>query len=404
MATFLRRLRGIPGGRRHRGVVESGSEVSISLAHLLIEALPSEAGLSAGIPADVIDALTDHQLQTLLYRPDVALRDLRRDLFRDTNPDRDSVRAAAISSHFSIENAEFAEILALPDKARLETLRQLATYAGDLRLCVYEALHDYLSLTDKWEDAAYAEQSKERKLTNLQPGWRRDEELRQLRLYHLARQAVPLKTDSRGYPPYGELEFLAEHVITDDTWATFIAFEAKWQSSREAKALEKYLPRIDGVDPDDDVADVDTVADADSELVARVEHKLDQILTALREKVDDMDSTSAIADALSKVAGDVATLQEFASDDAKRIHGRITDLAEGIERAINRATDASSSRNNRGADVEEDDLPARARRVASEDKTLAMELVARLESSQVRTRRLLYVVAALLVIILLKIL
>ena len=115
-----------------------------------------------------------------------------------------------------------------------------------------------------------------------------------------------------------------------------------------------------------------------------------------------MDSTSAIADALSKVAGDVATLQEFVSDDAKRIHGRITNLAEGIERAINRATDASSSRNNRGADVEEDDLPAHDQRVISEDKTLAIELMARLQSSQVRTRRLLYVVAALLVIILLK--
>jgi hypothetical protein len=376
-----------------------------SLAHLLIEVLPPEAGLSAGIPADVIQSLTDHQLQTLLYRPDIALRDLRRYLFRDTNPDRDNVRAAAISSHFSIENSEFAEILALPDKETLELLRRLATYAGDLRLCVCEALHDYLSLTDNWEDAAYAEQSKERKLANLQPGWHRDEELRQLRLYYLARQAAPLKKDSGGYPPYGELEFLAEHVIKDDTWATFIAFEATWQSSRKAKALEKCLPRIDGVDPDDDVADIDDDANVDSELVTRVEHKLDQILAAVREKVDDMDGKSVIADALSKVAGDVTTLQEFASDDAKRIHGRISDLAEGIGRAINRATDASSSRNNPGADVEEDDdLPAHAQRVASEDKTLAMELVARLESSQVRTRRLLYVVTALLVIILLKIL
>jgi hypothetical protein len=113
-----------------------------------------------------------------------------------------------------------------------------------------------------------------------------------------------------------------------------------------------------------------------SELVARVESKLDQILMALREKIDDVDNTS-IADALSEVAGDVATLQKFASDDAKRIHGRIADLAEGI---------------------------AHAQGVASEDKTLTMELVARLESSQVRTRRLLYVVAALVIIILLKIL
>lgn len=374
-----------------------------TLAHLLIEVLPPEAGLSAGIPADVIGALTDHQLQTLLYRRDIVLRDLRRDLFRDTSPDRDNVRAAAISSHFFIENTEFAEILALPDKERLEALRFLATYAGDLRLCIYEALHDYLSLTDKWEDAAYAEQSKERKLANLQPGWHRDEELRQLRLYYLARQAVPLKKDSGDYPPYGELEFLAEDVIKDDTWATFIAFEVKWKSSRKAKGLEKCLPRIDGVDPDDDVADIGDDTDADSDRVARVEHMLDQILAALREKVDDMDGTSAIADALSKVAGEITTFQEFASDDAKRIHGRITDLAEGIERAINRASYAGSSHDDNGTDAKDDDS-ANVRRVLSEDKVLAMELTARLERSQVKTRRVLYVVAALLVVILLKVL
>jgi hypothetical protein len=220
------------------------------LAHLLIVTLPPKAGLSSGIPKEVIESLTDHQLQTLLYRSDIALRDLRRDLFRTAGKDRDYVRAAAISSHFSIEDAEFAEILALPDKERVETLGNLATHAGDLRLSVYEALHDYLFTTDKWEDAAYAEISKERKLSSLQTGWQRDKELHQLRLYHLARRAVPVKKEDKGYLPDGELEFFAKYVVEGDTWATFMAFEAQWRSSRQTTALEKYLPRIDGIDAD----------------------------------------------------------------------------------------------------------------------------------------------------------
>ena len=105
----------------------------------------------------------------------------------------------------------------------------------------------------------------------------------------------------------------------------------------------------------------------------------------------------------SLVAGEITTFQEFASDDAKRINGRITDLAEGIERAINRASDAGFSHDNSGTDAEDNEsVPARL--AVSEDNMLSMELTTRLERSQVKTRRVLYVVAALLVIILLKVL
>ena len=341
------------------------------LAHLLIETLPPEVGLSSGIPPEVIRDVTDHQLQTLLYRRDISLRDLRQEIFRTAGKDRDGVLAAAISSHFSVENAEFAELLRLPEKERLAALRNLATYAGDLRLCVYEALHDYLSVTDKWEDASYAEIAKERKLGDLQPGWRRDEELRQLRLYLLARQTAPLAKENQGgavHPPYGDLEFLARHAKRGDPWQTFVAFESEWQSSSTAKALERCLPRIDGVDPDDDSSGVDH-SNGESDAIANVKEKLDHILATLRANADEIDQRSPISDALSQVVGEVTTLHEVVSDDLKRISARMAGLEE---------------------------------QSVSREPHVDKEWAKNFEKSQAKTRRILYVITAALAIILLR--
>lgn len=249
-------------------------KLSPRLANRLIKILPPEVGWrwrSDCLPQEIIGVLTDEQLKSLLYRPDIDLRDLRRDLFRSAGKDRDNVRSAAISSHFSIEDSEFAEILALPDQERFDALADLAATAGDLRLCVYEALQNYLyelwnvasDLFEIKEPLDRAEQSYERRIAIIRSGrapWSGElevhEELHQLRLYRLARQAVPVDK-GRGYLPDDELEFLAKHVVEGDTWATFMAFEAQWRSIPRTNELEKYLPRIDGIDADFDEGTVD---------------------------------------------------------------------------------------------------------------------------------------------------
>jgi hypothetical protein len=346
-------------------------EIPANLAHLLIETLPPEAGLSIGIPAEVIRALTDQQLQTLLYRRDIALLDIRREIFKTASKDREGILAAAISSHFSIENAEFSELLRLPERERQAALRNLAIYAGDLRLCVYEALNDYLSITDKWEDAAYAEIAKERKLSDMQPGWRRDDEVRQLRLYLLARQTAPLAKNSIGgtiHPPHGDLEFLARHAKRGDPWQTFIAFETQWQSSSTAKSLESSLPRIGGVDPEDEFSGIHSSVEA-SDPIAEMKPKLDQVLATLRMKLGESETKSPTGDALTQVVSEVATLHEVVSDDLKRIGARLTDLEEQI-----------------------------ASREPNPDKEWAKKF----EKSQATTRRILYVIVTALALILLR--
>lgn len=218
----------------------------------LIRTLPTSAGFKSNIPENVLSALNDPQLAELLYRKDVELEELRKKTFFEAGEEQWYVKNAAISYNCNLTYQEFAEILAKPVKKKVHELIDL-TNAHDLSLCLYEAIEDSLFNIDSdevpptsWEYAEFAKRSFDQKLLELQ-GYERDKEIRELRLYRLARQAVPWKTSEKGYPPSGELEFLAESIVEGDTWATFMAFSAAWQNQRRSE-LEKYLPRIDEID------------------------------------------------------------------------------------------------------------------------------------------------------------
>ena len=226
-----------------------------SISHILIEKLPSRVGLSPGIPDDVLKGMTDRQLATLFYRDDIDLRDLREKVFFDVDEKRDDVKSAAICYNFDLKYAKFATVLARPEKEKVKILRDLAFMAHDLSLCLYEATHDVLFISDvglfSGQDAEFARKALERKLKELN-GWHREKQLRELRLYRLAKQAVPWKKDEKGYPPSGELGFLSKSVVEGDTWGTFMSFSRAWpEDSWRTKKLEKHLPCIDEAGEDE---------------------------------------------------------------------------------------------------------------------------------------------------------
>jgi len=232
---------------------------------ILIENLPEEVGIRSEtpgriprlklIPAKILDAMSPVQLEHLLYRKDIELEELRKKLFWKSAEVQDHypVGYAAISYNFDLEYEEFANILKRPTEQRIDILAYLSS-ASDLGLVLYAAIHDVLFSTEAtafggpWEDAASARNRMEQKIKELS-GWQREKQLRELRLYRLDRQAVPWKTSEKGYPPSGELEFLAKSIVEGDTWATFMAFSAAWEKQR-CSELEKYLPRIYEIDED----------------------------------------------------------------------------------------------------------------------------------------------------------
>ncbi len=233
-------------------------KVPESVSYVLIANLPEHAGLKSNIPEDLINGLNEGQLAELLHRKDIILKDLRKkvffksdekeDLNEDSKFEHDFLRNAAIAYNFDLTYQEFAEVLAKPVKNRVQELIDL-TNAHDLSLCLYEAIRDSLFNIDSdevpptsWEYAEFAKCSFDRKLLELQ-GNEREKEIRELRLYRLAQNAVPWKKFEKGYPPSGKLKFLAKSVVEGDTWATFMAYSAAWEKQR-ATELEIYLPSI----------------------------------------------------------------------------------------------------------------------------------------------------------------
>jgi hypothetical protein len=245
-------------------------KLPIACAYVLVENLPIGAGLQNEVHDDVLKNMDNLLLEQLLWRNDVVLSELRKKVFFQSdekdNLEEDTVqhltesmlRVAAIAYNFDLTYQEFAEILVKPIKKKVRELIDLGS-ANNLSLLFYEAIHDVLFSIDSeevpptsWEYAEFARRSFERNLETLK-GYQREKQLRELRLYLLATNAVPWKKYDKGCSPSGELEPLAEYIIEGDTWGTFMAFSTAWSKHpRLHKRLEKYLPSIDDVDEDKD--------------------------------------------------------------------------------------------------------------------------------------------------------
>jgi len=155
----------------------------------------------------------------------------------------------------------------------------------------------------------------EQRIGHLQ-GRQRDEQLRELRLYRLARQAVPWKKEDIGHPPAGKLNFLAK-IVTDKvygTWTTFMQFSKSW-AFRHTEQLEKHLPRIE------EAGEADSSEEDD--------HKAEDLVGAkdsLNEKLSVM---------LSKLEGNEGTGQT-------KLMEAFGDLASYISQAIDHSVEATN--------------------------------------------------------------
>jgi len=309
-------------------------KVPEGISHVLIEHLPEQAGLSSGIPQNILEQLMPGQLETLLYRRDIVLEEYRRKIFKQPAERLDRLRSAAISCNFDLSYDDFSEILRKPDREKIDTLRDLAVMAGDLSLVFYEAIHDILSnvddsLSGAWEDAGMAEMAFERKAKSL-TGWQRKKQLRELRLYRLTKQAVPWKTTEEGYPPTDKLEFLAELPVKGDTWATFKNFANEWAKRRNTEGLERFLPRIYEVGEEDIEEAFDNDIDNDEDSVDRVEKRVADVLTSISE--DDEEKDKSLMEALGKLTAHATAFQERVSESIRNLKGDVSQLRAIVDR------------------------------------------------------------------------
>lgn len=310
------------------------AKVPEGISHVLIEHLPEQAGLGSGIPQDILEQLTPGQLETLLYRRDIGLKEFRRKIFKQAAERLDKVRSAAISCNFDLSYDDLSEVLAKSNNEKIDILRDLSLMAGDLSLVFYEALHDILSAVDDslsgaWEDAGMAEIAFERKAKGL-TGWQRKKQLRELRLYRLAKQAVPWKAAEEGFPPRDKLEFLANLSVDGETWATFKNFSNEWSKRRNTERLEKFLPRIYEVGEEDIEEEFDNDIDSDEDIVDRVEKRVAGVLNSISE--DDEEKDKSLMEALGKLTAYATAFQERMSESVGNIKDDVSRLQAIVDR------------------------------------------------------------------------
>lgn len=202
------------------------------LSLIIIENLPTHGGFCDAIPQSVLDGFSDKQKFTLLYRDDVALIDYRRKLVLSDNTG-DDVKNAALSCNFDLEYEEFHVILNKEKKQQATELKRLTDWARDLSLVIYEAIHDrfcVLGSSPMGLDYEYASDAKNMfdfrfgKLTNAQ----KLTQVRELRLYRLAKDVVPWQNGDEPTQLEGDFEFLNQYIVKGDTWETFMNFSKNW--------------------------------------------------------------------------------------------------------------------------------------------------------------------------------
>jgi len=304
-----------------------------SISHVLIEHLPEAAGLSSGIPKNIIEQFTPRQLGTLLYRKDIVLEEFRQKIFKQPAERLDIVRCAAISCNFDLSYDDFSELLSKPDSEKIDTLRDLVM-AGDLSLVFYEALYDILSNVDNslsgaWEDAGMAEMSFEQKAKSL-TGWQRKKQIRELRLYRLAKQAVPWKTTEEGCPPTEKLEFLTALSVKGDTWTTFNNFSNEWAKRWNSEGLERFLPRIYEVGEEDVEESFDNNIDNDESIADRVGKRVVDVIASISK--DDEGKDNSLMEALGKLTAHTTAFQGIVSESIGNLKSEINQLRTIVDR------------------------------------------------------------------------
>ena len=259
------------------------------VSHILIANLPPGAGLSSGIPEDVLSGMNDGQMITLFKRDDIDLRDLRRKVFFQAGAKQNELKDAAISCNFDLDYTEFAGIL-IREKNEAGKIINDLTHARSLSLCLYEAIYDVVLNGGVGEalDAEFARKAFDRRLEQLK-GSKRKQQLRDLNLYQLAKQAVPWQKGETGCLPSEELDFLSKAVVEGDTWRTFIAYsKILAENTPNSWKLEKHLAQFDDPVEDEATGELDAEdEDKNTELLDRIEEKLTETLSSLTQQTDD---------------------------------------------------------------------------------------------------------------------
>lgn len=202
------------------------------------------------------DQLEEYDLNILLSRKDIALKEFRKKLFFDPKKPL-YLRGNATLYNFTLTYEEYDSFLKkLKSEKNIKKKREdgkILYYddikGNDLDLCILASIMDEMSedkLNHNMWDSGYIRSIEEHitKKANSLTGEDQQIQITELRLYSFARR-VYNRTD---YPFEPELKFLESHIVLNDRWATFMAFSKIWQRNKTRSSELKLLEETDYLD------------------------------------------------------------------------------------------------------------------------------------------------------------
>jgi hypothetical protein len=204
---------------------------------LLVQKLPNRAKMGREFYKNILNDLTDEQLECLLMRRDVVAEEFRKEVFwRDEIPSDNEDEfmpyrqfwSQASLYNFRLSDEEFEKILSLPSKEQQKRLESLSQ-AHSLELHQYLAIIRTLQKLDEYSwESPYIVWAEERLKERINQDYFGDKQLILLRLYNLAYESRNWRSSE---DLYSAEEILFPAKVEGDIWKTFQAFIVAFKDS-----------------------------------------------------------------------------------------------------------------------------------------------------------------------------
>lgn len=228
-------------GKSVKALWEVIPDLPETLAFVLLECLPEKAGFESNIPLQIIELLTEVQLEQILMRDDITLKDLRRKIYKEST--NESLRVAAVSSQqFELLDSDILELVFEPQESeksgnkKIKELMMLATYCGGANLVQMQAICDFIKdapLSYKYDfevnhgvgigNGLQTERAKRLSPSSLQ------DEIFKMRLFALAKELAPI--DNSKIPREPSERLVSQGIVAPyNAWQTYLNLtKVVWQ-------------------------------------------------------------------------------------------------------------------------------------------------------------------------------
>jgi len=317
-------------------------DVPKALSYVLLECLPEEAGFKTSIPPQVIDSLDEHQLEHLLWRNDITLKELRRKLYKESA--NDSLRRAAVASQrFALLDSDISRLVYNPGEPpesgekKVNELAMLAQNCRGATLVQMQAICDLIndapttfhSGLSRGDAIGFGQIFQTERAKRLSPSALQDEVFA-LRLFALAKELAPIEGGEKSENLPKKLKQHHDKVVLHNPWQTYLNLAKVVRLDRWREAVD-YLPSVSIQDfdlPNNNLEESEDDEDHDR-------RQLFDLLKDVQGRVKDVSeqdraALSALSKALSTLSNQLVNVKTVTGKRVEALQSRIEELTRAV--------------------------------------------------------------------------